>query len=485
MLLCLSAAAQNGIPWDELEPAQTENTILKTDNTGTFDTIGLEGLKAVLDYAIFDTFYNDGKDQLIIEVSTSAGTEKYIVDILDLGPQNIYASYVPHPTYVRWSIWLDNSDTIRIDDVFYDPAALKYTDTVGWDTDVSDDFSGSYLDLTDAPNSVDINYWFKNVSNLGYTSGNVGVGTLNPTEKLHVYNGDLQVEQSSNNSAVFRFVNSVNEWAMSNNLNGDYILRPRTVDADFSIKSLDNTEYFKVSSLGNVAIHTLSGSGTGLVEVANNGRLFHLDYSAWDIDASDDFSGIYDDLTGLPTLDDLNYWTLTGSGLSYDAGDIEIEGLTMNDATFETDLDGYQHLVKDISTGEVFTSKVFTTAAYKDAGQFSSGGAVTIDWDTEIYDNQNTTESAGVITTSGGYYDLSLTLKDFSYEIGTTDEITIRIYNGGTIEATYNYVGKPNVITLAHTLLISASTKITVAYGLHSFSFDEAILSLTQKTASF
>jgi len=112
----------------------------------------------------------------------------------------------------------------------------------------SDVFSGAYADLTGTPTYADINYWTLSGSDVYRSTGNVGIGTSSPSEKLDV-DGTAQATKlvSENSGAVLSSVeinNGANSWnIMNTGVSGDLVIEPQTIDADVIFRDQTNDEW--------------------------------------------------------------------------------------------------------------------------------------------------------------------------------------------------------------------------------------------------
>ena len=147
------------------------------------------------------------------------------------------------------------------------------------------------------------------LNNTGY----LGINTSNPTRYLDV-DGQIRLRYNAFNHGVLTSdANGNATWSLLNlNLSGNILSiqnQGSTVDLSTYLDNTDN--------------QTLSLSGTSL-SISNGNS---VDFTNWDTDASDDFSGDYNDLANLPILFDGDYNSLSNLPTLFDGNYSSLTGL--------------------------------------------------------------------------------------------------------------------------------------------------------------
>ena len=137
----------------------------------------------------------------------------------------------------------------------------------GWDTDASDDFSGDYADLTNTPN---FSGWDTDASD----DFNGDYNAL--TNKPALFSGDYN--DLSNTPKLFT---------------GDY----NDLSNLPNVYTQNQVDSAIAANLSGGSVQTLNLTGTNLSITGGN----NVNFSGWDTDASDDFSGNFNDLSNVPT----------------------------------------------------------------------------------------------------------------------------------------------------------------------------------------
>ncbi len=222
-----------------------------------------------------------------------------------------YMDLINRPNFIGWDT--DASDDFSGDynDLINQPALFSgsYNDLsnkpsfVGWDTDASDDFNGDYNALTNLP---DFTGW--------------------DTDASDDFNGDYNNLTNQPNFTG---------WDMdaSDDFSGDYNAltnKPNLFSGDYNDLSNKPSVYSKlqVDSMfvvngggGGGTVQNLNLAGSQLTITGGN----TVNFSGWDTDASDDFSGDYNDLSNTPALFSGSYADLTNkpsfAGWDTDASD--------------------------------------------------------------------------------------------------------------------------------------------------------------------
>jgi len=147
------------------------------------------------------------------------------------------------------------------------------------------------------------------LNNTGY----LGINTSNPTRYLDV-DGQIRLRYNAFNHGVLTSdANGNATWSLLNlNLSGNILSiqnQGSTVDLSTYLDNTDN--------------QTLSLSGTSL-SISNGNS---VDFTNWDTDATDDFSGDYNDLANLPILFDGDYNSLSNLPTLFDGNYSSLTGL--------------------------------------------------------------------------------------------------------------------------------------------------------------
>jgi hypothetical protein len=160
----------------------------------------------------------------------------------------------------------------------------------GWDTDASDDFSGNYNDLFNKP---------------ALFSGSYADLTNKPSF------AGWDTDASDDFSGDFNDLNNLPNFASwdqnaADDFSGDYLDLINT--PNIYTKTQVDSMFVVNGSGGTGMVQSLNLAGTTLSITGGNA----VDFKGWDIDASDDFSGNYNDLVNKPTIFSGDFADLTG-----------------------------------------------------------------------------------------------------------------------------------------------------------------------------
>lgn len=216
-------------------------------------------------------------------------------------------------------------------------------DFINWDTNVADDFSGNYNNLTNLPTLFDgsyysltnqpilfdgdynsltntpelfdgsfssltgvptiesLNFWSKLNNNLFYSSGNVGVGISNPQKQIHIHNPNNAIigtgGGAGNPTPDTRGlqINSESALLLTNKNSGSaatdgLTIRSTNNNAYIYLQETGNLEFltkkplrFKMESNGNVAIGTMQNNFFVVKELGKIGIKTNDPSAAFDI----------------------------------------------------------------------------------------------------------------------------------------------------------------------------------------------------------
>ncbi|MDT0675849.1 hypothetical protein [Autumnicola musiva] len=231
-----------------------------------------------------------------------------------------------------------------------------------WDMDATDDFSGEYQDLQNKPELFSGNYQdLFNIPNI-YTSAEVDSLIVNAGGSGTVQSLKLDGEQlsiSGGNSITF------NNWDMdaTDDFSGEYqdLLNIPNIYTSAEVDSL------MVNAGGDGTVQSLNLDGEQLSISGGNS----ITFDNWDMDATDDFSGNYQDLQNKPELFSGNYQDLLNIPNIYTSA--EVDSIMVNaggDGTVQSlNLDGEQ---LSISGGNSITFNNWDMDATDDfSGEFS------------------------------------------------------------------------------------------------------------------
>ena len=207
-----------------------------------------------------DAVYTGGN----VGIGTATPTESLHVDGTVLGNrlrvgQAVTGIPAPSGYQANWKV-ADNAAGCDADT----DGTLKYASSVlqicingtGW-VDVGSAASGT------------AGQWTQNGSDVGYTAGNVGIGTTAPGEKLHVENGNIVINNDDDDSYIFLHDPGHTGW---------YLGQDRSDAGAFKISTFNTTTFadtrFTIDYTGNVGIGTTSPTATLEVDAPiTNGQL--------------------------------------------------------------------------------------------------------------------------------------------------------------------------------------------------------------------
>ncbi|MDD3860846.1 MAG: hypothetical protein PHW83_11660 [Bacteroidales bacterium] len=198
-------------------------------------------------------------------------------------------------TPIDLSIYDNNTDNQTLSLVGTELSILNgnSVDFTNWDTDITDDFSGDYNDLTSLPTLFDGNW-----SNLQGTA-----------PAISTFNNDVGYITNADDADADP-TNEIQDLQLDGNI--------LTITQNGAATPIDLSIYDN-----NTDNQTLSLVGTELSILNGNS----VDFTNWDTDITDDFSGDYNDLTSLPTLFDGNYNSLTNLPTLFDGNYSSLLGI--------------------------------------------------------------------------------------------------------------------------------------------------------------
>lgn len=254
----------------------------------------------------------DGTTWVIINADALASKENATNKSTDVTLSD--ATNTEFPTELAVKSYVDGQIASTADD---DITAVSFDGTDLKVDEGSTTFSADLSDLRDHD-------WYReggsdpatNVNQDIYTMGNVGIGTNNPQRRLHVVgnNSVIRLSRASNTATLIfdRYSGSVDNTLKSFQLglNASGIGTGEFFIADYN-ENVNGAEYTQIMTFtdGNEVIRfNQYGDGnfdsngySRLLGAEVDGDIVEVDISNFDIDASDDFSGDYDDLTNKPT----------------------------------------------------------------------------------------------------------------------------------------------------------------------------------------
>ena len=182
---------------------------------------------------------------------------------------------------------------------------------------IKDHFLGSI-------NNMPVRFKTNNIERMRLTeTGFFGIGTETPTQLLDV-DGQIRLRFGAANYKV-----------LSSDTDGNSTWEFLQLDlSGNSLSVLNHGNAIDLSAyLDNTDAQTLSLIGTTLsISNANN-----VLFTGWDTDASNDFSGNYNDLSNLPTLFDGNYNSLSNLPTLFDSNWSSLTGTAPNVSVFNND----------------------------------------------------------------------------------------------------------------------------------------------------
>ncbi|MDD3740420.1 MAG: hypothetical protein PHH30_04195, partial [Bacteroidales bacterium] len=191
--------------------------------------------------------------------------------------------------------FLDNTDNQTLSLVGTELSILNgnSVDFTNWDTDNTDDFSGNYNDLTNLPTLFDGNW-----SSLQGTA-----------PEISTFNNDVGYITNPDDADPYPS-NEIQDLQLDGNI--------LTITQNGAANPIDLSIYND-----NTDNQTLSLAGTELSILNGNS----VDFTNWDTNITDDFSGNYNDLTNLPTLFDGDYNSLTNLPTLFDGNYSSLSGI--------------------------------------------------------------------------------------------------------------------------------------------------------------
>jgi len=297
---------------NNLERMRLTNTgyfgINTTTPTTYFDVNGQIRLRYnVINYGILTSDANGNATWSLLDLNLSGNT---------LSIQN-------QGNAVDLSAYLDNTDSQNLSLVGTNLSISNgnLVSFAGWDTDASDDFSGNYNDLSNLPTLFDGDY--NSLSNLPTLfDGDYNSLTNLPT----LFDGNWSSLQGTA-PAISTFNNDVGYITNSDDADANPTNEIQDLQLDDNILTITQNGAATPIDLSiydnNTDNQTLSLVGTELSILNGNS----VDFTNWDTDNTDDFSGNYNDLTNLPTLFDGDYNSLTNLPTLFDGNYSSLIGI--------------------------------------------------------------------------------------------------------------------------------------------------------------
>ncbi|MDD3860067.1 MAG: hypothetical protein PHW83_07705 [Bacteroidales bacterium] len=210
---------------------------------------------------------------------------------------------------VDLSSYIDNTDSQTLSLTGTELSILNGNNVnfTNWDTDITDDFSGNYNDLTNLPDLFDGDY--NSLTNLPTLFDGNWSSLQGTAPSISTFNNDVGYITNPDDADADP-TNEIQDLQLDGNI---LTITPNgaATPIDLSIYN-DNTDN-----------QTLSLVGTELSILNGNS----VDFTNWDTDITDDFSGNYNDLTNLPDLFNGDYNSLTNLPTLFDGNYSSLSGI--------------------------------------------------------------------------------------------------------------------------------------------------------------
>ena len=251
-----NAVSSNASNWDEAYNTITSNSFNwdETYNTVSTNANNWDDASSL----VMDNFYNWNETYNTINQKASNWDDTYNTVFSNYSNWDMAFSWGDHQS-VGYVVPADlvNYDTDATDD--FSGSYNDLTDLpANLDTDATDDFSGDYTDLTGGP-------WTINQNNISSSfSGNMGLG-INPSANLHISKPDASIQLDDSDGTASTSIVSANNYARiisdqsialfldsDNNENGAEF----RIEKNANSFSGQNANLFTVKESGNVGVGT-------------------------------------------------------------------------------------------------------------------------------------------------------------------------------------------------------------------------------------
>lgn len=258
-----------------------------------------------------------------------------------------YNSLVNKPVFTGWDTDASDDFSGNYNDLLNKPSLFSgdYNSLTnkpvftGWDTDASDDFSGSFTDLSNMPN-----LYTQSQTDSAIAANNVPAVPQNLSllgSKLGISGGNTVTFSGWDTDASDDFSGNYNDLLNKPTLfNGDYnaltnkpVFTGWDTDAsdDFSGKYTDLTNIPSLYTQAQVdsVVKASTPASQSLSLYTNKLSISGgntITFTNWDRDASDDFSGNYNDLTNAPLLFSGSYNDLANKPALFSGSYIDLAG---------------------------------------------------------------------------------------------------------------------------------------------------------------